>query len=92
MEQRGSCSRVLKYIGLFLLIVLGDCSEAIAQQPGEDLKRTCAAIAQQRNAALDALAVAQAKIQAMTDEANALAAWWAAYVAGLATSNDDRQR
>jgi hypothetical protein len=61
----------------------------MAQAPGDDLKRACAVIAQQRNAALDALAIAQAKMQGMTDEATVLAAWWTAYVAGLAANTGD---
>jgi hypothetical protein len=79
---------VLKYVGLSLLVVLAGHSVATAQQPGDELKRACAVIAQQRNAALDALALTEAKAEAMKDDANALAAWWAAYVAGLPTNND----
>jgi hypothetical protein len=87
MEQQRNCPRVLRYIVLQLLLVFAGQSVAVAHQPGDDLRRTCAVIGQQRNAALDALAIAQAKMQGMTDEATALAAWWAAYVAGLATNN-----
>jgi hypothetical protein len=92
MEQRRNCPRVLRFFALSLLLVLAGHSVAIAQQPGDDLKRVCAVIAQQRNAALDALAIAQAKVQGITDEATALAAWWAGYVAGLATNNADRAK
>jgi hypothetical protein len=80
---------MLRYMSLWLLLALAAHSVAVAQQPGDDLKRACALIAQQRNAALDALAIAQAKVQGMTDESTALAAWWAAYVAGLAANNAD---
>jgi hypothetical protein len=61
-------------MSLSLLLVLVGHSVAIAQAPGDDLKRACAVIAQQRNAALDAFAIAQAKVQGMTDEATALTA------------------
>ena len=88
MEQQRSGLRVLRNLGVsLLLLVVAVHSAATAQQPGDELKRTCAVIAQQRNAALDALAIAQAKVQGMTDDATALAAWWAAYVAGLAPNN-----
>ena len=82
---------MLKYIGLSLLVVLADHFVATAQQPGDDLKRTCAVIAQQRNAALDALALTQVKVEDMKDEANALAAWWAAYIAGLPKDGDGQR-
>ena len=83
---------MLRYTILLLFLVVAVHWAAIAQQPGDDLKRTCTAIAQQRNAALDALAVAQAKMQGMTDEATALAAWWASYVAGLAPDGVERAK
>ena len=86
MEQRRGCPCVLRFIVFSLLLAFADHSVALAQQPVEDLKRTCAVIAQQRNAALDALAIAQAKVQGMTDDAAALAAWWSAYVAGLSSN------
>ena len=58
---------MLKYIGVPLLLLLSYHSVATAQQP-DDLKHACAIIAQQRNAALDALALAQAKLHVMTDK------------------------